>query len=98
MLNITDLTSSKEMAREEMRNVRGGSTPFLELLFSTGFTNKVADVSQAFGFEFAQINSGAVTNNQSIVGGNGITLAPVHQEQHQHNDMQVSGIGNVSVS
>ena len=98
MLKITDLTSSKEMAREEMRDVRGGSTPLLELLFSTGITNKVADVDQAFGFEFAQINSGAVTNNQSIMGGNGITYAPVHQEQHQHNDMRVSGIGGVSVS
>ncbi len=98
MLTITDLTSSKEMACEEMRGVRGGYTPLFELLFSTGITNKVADVDQAFGFEFAQINSGAVTNNQSIMGGNGITYAPVHQEQHQHNDMSVSGIGNVSVS
>ena len=98
MLNITDLTCSKEMAHEEMREVRGGNTPLMQLLFSTGITNKVADVDQAFGFEFAQINSGAVTNNQSIIGGNGFTYAPVHQEQHQHNTMDVSGIGGVSVS
>ena len=57
----------------------------------------MADVTQAFGFEFAQGNAGAVTNNQAIQGGNGITFAPVSQEQVQGNTLDVSGIGNTFV-
>ena len=48
--------------------------------------------------KFAQGNVGAVTNNQAIAGGNGISYAPVHQSQSQSNDLYVSDIGNVSVS
>lgn len=98
MLKITDLTASKELDSKEMAGVRGGTSPFLAIDFSTGLTNKVADVTQGFGFAFAQGNEGAVTNNQGIVGGNGFALAPVTQYQGQHNDMYVYDIGNVSVS
>jgi hypothetical protein len=71
--------------------------PFALIDFSTGITNKVADVTQGFGFAFAQGNEGAVTNNQAIAGGNGISFAPVTQHQSQYNDMYVYDIGNVSV-
>lgn len=97
MLKIKDLAASKEMDVREMAGVRGGFDPFAIIDFSTGITNKVADVQQVFGFELAQGNVGAVTNNQAISGGNGITYAPVHQEQVQGNHMSVGGIGNVSV-
>ena len=97
MLKITDLSSSKELETCEMSEVRGGFDPFAHIDFSTGMTSLVADVEQAFGFEFAQGNTGAVTNNQAISGGNGITFAPVKQSQDQRNDLAVSGIGNVSV-
>ena len=60
-----------------MAGVRGGTSPFALIDFSTGFTNKVADVTQGFGFAFAQGNEGAVTNNQAIQGGNGLSFAPV---------------------
>jgi len=80
-----------------MAGVRGGMDPFAVIDFSTGFVNKVADVQQAFGFQFGQANSGAVTNNQAIAGGNGISHAPVKQTQTQNNHMYVGGIGNVSV-
>jgi hypothetical protein len=98
MLKITDLTASKELESKDMAGVRGGTSPFLSIDFSTGLTNKVADVTQGFGFAFAQANHGTVTNNQGIAGGNGFAIAPVDQYQDQYNDMDVYGIGNVSVS
>jgi len=106
MLNITDLKASKELDSKEMAGVRGGSDltaiaavmPSISLDFSTGLTNKVADVTQAFNFAFAQGNEGAVTNNQAISGGNGYLSAPVTQSQSQYNDMWVSGIGHTTIS
>lgn len=98
MLKITDLTASKELAATEMSSVRGGFDPFAHIDFSTGITSKVADVTQGFNFALAQGNEGAVTNNQAIDGGNGISYAPVTQDQVQLNDMRLSGIGNVQVS
>lgn len=98
MLKITDLTTSKDLESLEMAEVRGGMDPFAIIDFSTGLTSKVADVDQAFAFQFAQGNTGAVTNNQAIAGGNGLSYAPVTQSQEQYNDLSVSGIGNVSVS
>jgi hypothetical protein len=97
MLKITDLKASKELDSKDMAGVRGGMDPFALIDFSTGITNKVADVTQGFGFAFAQGNEGAVTNNQAIAGGNGISFAPVTQHQSQYNDMYVYDIGNVSV-
>jgi hypothetical protein len=107
MLKVTDLIESKELDSRAMGRVLGGSTlalvfepqrPRLPLIdFSTGITNKVADVSQAFNFGFAQANEGAVTNNQQILGGNGASGSPVHQSQTQSNWMDVHGVGNVSV-
>jgi hypothetical protein len=98
MLNITDLTASKELESKDMAGVRGGTSPFLSIDFSHNLTNKVAETHQGFGFAFAQANHGAVTNNQGFAGGNGYTSAPVDQYQYQDNDMYVYDIGNVSVS
>ena len=102
MLNITDLTVSKDLERSEMAEVVGGNSELRSLSalidFSTSMTNKVADVNQVFGLGLAQGNVGAVTNNQAIMGGNGVTYAPVTQSQTQGNYMDVSDIGNVSVS
>ena len=102
MLKINDLTVSKELARGEMAEVVGGTHELDRLSalidFSTSTTNKVADVNQIFGLSLAQGNVGAVTNNQAIVGGNGIAYAPVTQEQVQGNYMSVYGVGNTSVS
>jgi hypothetical protein len=101
MLKITDLSTSKELDRREMAVVAGGTTDlerFSALLdFSTSMINKVADVNQQFGFSFAQSNSGTVTNNQTIYGGNGIVYAPVTQTQTQANSMSISDIGNAFV-
>lgn len=97
MLKITDLTASKEMDRKEMSAVRGGESPFIGLDFSTGIFNDVADVTQAFEFNFAQANRGAVTNNQEIHGGNGSSSSPVDQRQVQTNWMDVRGVGNTFV-
>jgi hypothetical protein len=98
MLKITDLTASKEIDSKEMGLIRGGMDPFAHIDFSTGITSKVAAVTQGFDLALAQGNAGAVTNNQEIVGGNGLTFAPVDQSQFQGNWMDVSGLGNVSVS
>ncbi len=98
MLKISDLSSSKELETREMSEVRGGFDPFAHIDFSTGMTSKVADVTQAFNFALAQGNEGAVTNNQAIAGGNGLSVAPVDQAQFQDNIMNLSDIGNVSVS
>lgn len=98
MLKITDLIVSKDMKDCEMADIRGGSDLFAFIDFSTRFDNKVADVQQLFAFEFAQGNAGAVTNNQLIQAGNGVIYAPVHQEQKQDNHLDVSGIGNITVS
>ncbi len=107
MLKIKDLSVSTEMKRGEMAAVVGGtsvvpatpSVPHLHGLLDGSLTqtSKVAAVQQAFGLELAQGNAGAVTNNQAIQGGNGISFAPVHQTQTQANNMDLSGIGNVSV-
>ena len=98
MLKITNLAESKELDSETMTSIRGGFDPFAILDGSTSLNSKVADVDQMFAFGFAQNNAGAVTNNQAINGGNGITYAPVNQHLDQYSDMNVSGIGNVSVS
>ena len=99
MLNITDLTTSKELDTKTMAGVRGGFDPFAILIDgSTSLRNKVADVDQVFQFAFAQNNAAAVTNNQAITGGNGITYAPVDQSLSQANNLSVSGIGNTRVS
>lgn len=102
MLKIIDLTVSKDLERGEMCEVVGGSSDLERLFalidFSTSTTNKVADVNQMFGLSVAQGNSGAVTNNQGIVGGNGIVYAPVTQEQRQGNHLSLTDIGNISVS
>jgi len=97
MLKITDLCASKEIDSREMGRIRGGMDPFAVIDFSTGLTSKVAAVTQVFDFAFAQANSGAVTNNQEILGGNGLSLAPVDQYQSQDNWLDVSHVGNVSV-
>jgi len=101
MLKITDIKESKELARSEMAGVVGGTSGMEKLSalidFSTSTTNKVADVTQAFGLSFAQGNSGAVTNNQAIMGGNGIIDAAVTQEQYQSNWMDVYDVGNTSI-
>jgi hypothetical protein len=91
MLNITDLTVSKELDSKAMAGVRGGTSELERLSalfdFSTSIVNKVADIKQAFGF----------SNNQSIVGGNGVVFAPVHQTQTQANSLSLSDIGNALV-
>lgn len=97
MLNIHDLKASQELKSSEMAAVRGGFDPF-SIFAGTAITNKVADVQQAFQLALAQGNTGAVTNNQAIAGGNGVTYAPVDQTQHQYNDLYLSDIGNVHVS
>ena len=86
------------MESKEMAGVRGGFNPFAIFDSSTSIHNKVADVTQAFNFEFAQANAGTVTNNQAIQAGNGVTYAPVDQRQYQDNYLDVSHIGNVFVS
>lgn len=102
MLTIIDLTVSKELEHSEMAEVVGGFSELERLSalidFSTSMTSKVADVDQVFGLSLAQGNVGAVTNNQAIAGGNGIIYAPVTQSQAQGNYMDLSGIGNTSVS
>lgn len=102
MLKITDLTASKELTSHEMSDVSGGTSElerFSALLdFSTSLLNKVADVNQQYGFSIAQSNSGAVTNNQTIIGGNGIVFAPVSQSQTQSNTLALTDIGNAFVS
>ena len=98
MLKITDLTTSKEMASKEMAGVRGGFDPFAFINASTIIDNRVADVTQAFGFNFAQGNTGQVINNQAIQGGNGVIDAPVYQDQTQDNKLDISNIGNIFVS
>jgi len=101
MLKITDLTADRELGCEEMAAVTGGTTDserFFALLdFSTSLLNKVADVQQQYGFSLVQSNSGSVTNNQTIFGGNGIVYAPVSQSQRQSNALAISDIGNVLV-
>lgn len=98
MLKITDLTASKEISSEEMGHICGGMDPFAHIDFSTGMTSKVAAVTQGFEFSLAQGNAGTVTNNQEILGGNGIAAAPVDQSQFQDNWMDISHVGAVSVS
>ena len=97
MLKITDLTTSRELDSVELAGVHGGNSELKSLSalidFSTSLHNQVADVNQGFGFSLAQGNSGAVTNNQTIIGGNGIVYAPVTQSQVQSNAMTVSEIG-----
>jgi len=99
MLKITDLSASKTLDHKAMTSVRGGFDPFAILVDgSTSLNNKVADVDQVFAFGFAQNNAAAVTNNQAITGGNGISYAPVNQTLNQGNTLSVFDIGNTQVS
>ena len=101
MLKITDLPTNKEMDSKTMSGVYGGATD-LERLgalldISSSISNQVADIQQAFGFNIAQSNVGTVSNNQTIIGGNGVILAPVNQTQTQSNNLSISDIGNALV-
>lgn len=96
MLKLNELQHCEELAPEALSEVRGGFDPFA-VLASTRIDNRVADVDQLFALQLQQANAGAVTNNQAILGGNGATYAPVNQDQYQHNNMYLSGIGNTSV-
>jgi hypothetical protein len=101
MLKITDLPTSKAMDSKTMSGVHGGTTD-LERLgamldFSSSISNQVADIQQAFGFGIAQSNVGTVTNNQSIIAGNGVVFAPVRQTQTQSNNLSIADIGNALV-
>lgn len=101
MLKIADLNTSKELGRSEMAGVVGGTSDMERLSalidFSTSIYNKVADVQQGFALNLAQGNSGAVTNNQQIVGGNGVVFAPVTQTQTQGNFLELFELGNTLV-
>ena len=101
MLKIADLNTSKELGRNEMAGVVGGTSEMERLSalidFSTSIYNKVADVQQGFALNLAQGNSGAVTNNQQIVGGNGVVFAPVTQTQTQGNFLELFELGNTLV-
>ena len=97
MLKLKDLPVTKELETKEMSSVVGGH--WLPLFDgSTTMKSKVADVDQLFEFAFNQANAGAVTNNQEIIGGNGLSFAPVHQNLSQGNSMSVYDIGNTNVS
>ncbi len=102
MLKFSDLSVSKELESNEMRGITGGTSvpePLSGLLdLSTRMDNRVADVTQAFGFGLSQANAGAVTNNQAISGGNGVVYAPVSQHQTQSNYLDLFDIGNTWVS
>ena len=102
MLKITDIEVSKELGREEMAGVVGGTSDLERLSalldFSTSIHNRVADVQQSFGLGLSQGNSGAVTNNQAIQGGNGVVFAPVTQTQTQGNYMELFELGKTLVS
>ena len=101
MMKITDLAVNRELDRAAMAGVAGGTSGGEQLSalldFSTSLVNKVADVNQQFGFAFAQSNTGTVTNNQTIIGGNGLIYAPVTQTQSQSNAMSISDIAKVLV-
>lgn len=101
MLKITDLTVSSELDKRAMAGITGGNSELERLAalfdFSTAISNQVADIQQAFGFTIAQTNSGSVTNNQTIYGGNGVVYAPVTQTMTQGNSLSLSDIGNAFV-
>lgn len=101
MLNITDLNTTRELAAQDMSQVRGGMSDFERfaalLDFSTSIDNRVADVQQAFGLSIAQGNSGTVANQQTIIGGNGVTFAPVTQTLEQSNQLSIADLGRVLV-
>ena len=99
MLKINDIATSKALDTKSMSVVFGGSRkgPSIDFDFGTRMDNRVADVSQMFGFSFDQTNAGQVTNNQAMKGGNGIVYAPVNQNLSQDNYLDVFGIGNTSV-
>ena len=102
MLKITDIEVSKDLGRDEMAGVVGGTSDLERLSalldFSTSIHNKAADVQQSFGLGLSQGNSGAVTNNQAIQGGNGVVFAPVTQTQTQGNYMELFELGKTLVS
>jgi hypothetical protein len=101
MLTLTDLTLCEKLDHSEMRAVRGGRDELAQLSAlldaSTSIYNRVADVQQVFGFGIAQSNTGTVTNNQAIYGGNGVVYAPVYQSQTQANSLSLDQIGNTDV-
>ena len=101
MLNITDLSTNKELDCRELAGIRGGNAELQRLAalidFSTSIYNTVADVKQGFGFNIAQGNSGSMTNNQVIHAGNGVVFAPVSQQMVQGNALSLSDIGNTGL-
>lgn len=99
MLKIKDLSACKELDAARMSAVVGGHRrhPLFDLDASTSMDNKVADVSQLFALGLSETNAGAVTNNQMISNGNGITYAPVTQRLDQNNWMGVFDLGKTLI-
>lgn len=98
MLHISDLSVNKDLDQSAMASVRGGWKPSMPMFdATTRMTSKVADIDQVFQLGFAQGNAGDLTNNQSILGGNGTVAAQVDQLADQYNDMSVYDIGNTTV-
>ncbi len=98
MLKIKDLTVSKELDSKAMAAVVGGfDLRSLLLDGSVSTDNKVGDVTQFFALGLDQANAGAVTNNQMIKNGNGITYAPVTQRLDQNNYLTLFGLGETRI-
>lgn len=98
MLKVNDLVENRTLDRLALSGVCGGFNPFTYFERSVRQSSVVADVDQVFAFAFDQQNSGQVTNNQMIQGGNGIVYAPVNQRQSQGSRLSVFDVGNTSVS
>lgn len=101
MLTMTDLQHCENLDRDRRRALRGGSDGLSRLSAlldaSTSIYHRVADVQQVFAFGLVQSNTGTLTNNQAIYGGNGVVYAPVYQSQTQSNSLALDRIGNSEV-
>ena len=90
MLNLKDLNTSKELNKEEMAGVKGGTSPVLSLFSPTSipsFSDQVA-ATNALGGEASNTNS-MINAGVNKAGYGSQIVAPVIMTSSQSNDNDV---------
>ena len=90
MLNVNDLTVSKELNETEMANVRGGSAPLLSLFSPTSIPSFSDQTGATNAVGGDATNTNAMVNSGVNSAGKGSQIvAPVIMSSHQSNDNDV---------
>ena len=90
MVKLNDLNASKEMTKEEMTKVTGGSAPALSLFSTTSIPSFSEQIAATNALGGAATNTNAMVNGGVNTAGYGSQIvAPVFMTSSQSNDNDV---------